>query len=141
MLKSNCQYIPVSEIDRRIAIIEEQLKKLPLELEVLRRLRSQAIEIPKDGDHSGFPLEKLGPKQAILRFLAEQSEPVGLSTVVREVEPVVDSAATDIKRTLYSTLNNLKSTGLVSVIAGRASITTDGREESKKAVKARRQRD
>ena len=123
------QYIPLSEIDRKIAALEEQLAKLPLELEILRRLRTHAMPLPNDGHVEAPFTGKLGPKQAVLRFLAAQDDPIKVSELVRRVEPTVESAASDVKRTLYSTVNNLKAAELVSVIDGYASITKEGLKE------------
>lgn len=133
-MPANEHYVPVGEIDRQIATIEEQLQRLPLELDVLRRIRSQAIELPLNSRHAERGLEKLGPKQAVLRYLAAHRDPKKILLVITAVEPHVDSVSVDVKRTLYSTISNLKKNGLVSAAEGRVAITVAGLQESRKAL-------
>ncbi len=127
-MAKNGQFVPVGEIDRRIREIEEQLARLPVELEVLRRLRTEAIDVaglaePPPGEST---MRRVGPSQAILRHLAKTRTPIRTAELIAAVEAVVDSSAADIRRSLYSTISNLKKHQSITVVDGFVEITEAG---------------
>lgn len=130
----NGRFVAVEEIDQRIAEIEEQLVKLPIQLELLRRLRAEAVDIGTvavvNGDEPTSSA-RFGPTQAILRHLAKAGRPLRMAQIIDSVEDSVESSASNIRRSLYSTVNNLKTRGLVTVEDGVVELTEDGLSEVK----------
>ena len=111
------EYIRASDIDQRITEIEDQLTRLPIELQILRNLRSSAIEIP--GVNGSRPKNRLssplGPSKAVLHLLATEG-PKKTNYIIAALKDRVESSATDIKRSLYSTISNLKNNSLIVVV-------------------------
>lgn len=127
-MSSNSEYIPAHEIDRRLAEIEELLKRLPIELEMLKRLRGRAIFLGADQSGSTAPVRKLGPKKAVLRLL-RQDGPATATEIVDHLEAKVESGASDIRRTLFSTITNLKIADLIQASGKKLSLTPEGEQE------------
>ena len=126
-MAKNGQYVPIGEIDRRINEIEEHLARLPVELEILRRLRTEAIDVEALAKPQvGEAMRRLGPSQAILRHLAKTRTPIRTAELIAAVEGVVDSSAADIRRSLYSTISNLKKHRCITVLDGFVEITEAG---------------
>ena len=57
---------------------------------------------------------------------------MAMHKIVDALEDNVESSASDVRRTLYSTINNLKATGFVHVADGKVELTAEGLKEAGK---------
>ena len=125
----NNQYIPLAEVDQRIAEIEEALAKLPIELEMLKQLRSGAVlldlprrEVRASADSS--PKTKIPARttDAIIQYL-RMNPRVTPPVVAGALENRIRSKAGNKRRTLLSTIYNMTRAGrLESDERGRLTV-------------------
>ena len=109
-------YVAVSDIDKRIGEIREVMRRLPIELEMLEELRRSATPV-RPGGPDGGQMERrlprrLGPKEAILRLIA-QAPGLRPKEIVNRLEGQVQSESENVRRTIASTLYNLRRAGIL----------------------------
>ena len=131
------QYIPVADVDGRIAKIEALLARLPVELEALKKLRAGAVLIDAPESRTEF-LDKgimvanngaLGPKAAVVNYLRRNPRTTSLD-VVRMLERHVKTTAKNRKRLLKSTIYNLVANGTLDQdSAGHLTVTAKAGKE------------
>lgn len=103
------QGIPLSALRSRRAEIDEQIRRLKIERDLLDSLMQGAVPITSNGAVKEGP----GPREAILSLLEERP---GLTAteIAEELEPVVASKATDRKNVLRTTVAKLVGEGVLS---------------------------
>lgn len=130
----NSNYVPVAQIDKRIAEIREQLARLPIELEALERIRADAVSLSGSATSEYRELSRgaarPGAKCAVLRLL--QKEKLSTKEVISRLEGQVLSAASDVRKVLYSTVFNLKRDGLIETTGGLLGLSLAGIRELEK---------
>ena len=133
------QYIPIGDLDKRIAEIEELMRTLPIELAALERLRGGAVlvESPRDrteiGEQSVMVMNRgaLGPKDAVVAYLRRNPRRKQRE-VVSMLEILVKTEAVDRKRLLTSTIYNLVKNGsLQEDDDGLLTVSANGKASKK----------
>lgn len=129
------QYIPLIDVERRIAEIEDQLAKLPIELEMLKHLRSGAVllDVPPRNSPTGADTPiAAGPgtrtTDVIIEYLRKhpRTEP---PAVARALEGKIQSKARNKRRMLLSTIYNMTRKGrLETDEQGRLTVARNGTE-------------
>ncbi|UCE58173.1 MAG: hypothetical protein JSU63_12080 [Phycisphaerales bacterium] len=139
------QYIPLVEVEQRISEIEDQLVKLPIELEMLERLRAGAVllDIPERKNHgqrdqssaAGTKSVTLGPcattTEKIILYLRvnPRSTP---PEVAEAIEDEVESKAKNKRRMLLSSMYNMTRAGRLNADdQGRLTVARNGKEVGK----------
>ncbi len=113
-MDTESQYIPVDEVDRRIAEIERLLRELPVELAALKRIRAGAVLFGTASSRTEFSERgiavvnggKLGPTDAVISYLSRNPRTTA-KDLVGLLADSIDTKAKDKKRCLKSTIYNL----------------------------------
>lgn len=111
-------YIPVSDINSRIAEVRDTIQRLSIELEALERIRRSAAPRRSGGKDQNKPgrrpARRLGPKDAILALLAT-SPALRARHIVDRLENQVRSDSENVRRTISSTIYNLRHAGVLEM--------------------------
>lgn len=126
------RYVPLAEIEARIADIEEQLQRLPIEREMLCELRRRAVVLERTETHEDNNAaagevkraeHQIGAKVAILNYLNRYPGSLP-AEVASAVEERVRSNAQDKRRMLFSMMYNMVTSGALRRDAGGALSVT-----------------
>lgn len=119
-------------IERKIVETTHEIERLQIKLSFLVEMREAAIpwgmsdeqtEEPKDQTEAAKPDQSenglLGPREAVIRLLRE-SPSLKSGEIIARLNGNIRTNSTNLKRTIYSTINSLKSDGeIVRVKGGR----------------------
>jgi hypothetical protein len=130
-MADNNSYVPVANIDERIAEIEQQLANLPIELDALLRIKTNAVSLSTApglaGQEPRGEVARLGPKQAVLDLL--QKEKLPANAIILRLRDRVASAANDVRRSISATIFTIKKAGLIEEAGGLLMLTALGAKE------------